>query len=131
MRLLGFGFLSWLVPFVIAVVIFPLKTSAPPLFESVMAVILAATTIVLFNRYARGSGPVSVRDAAIVGFVWLAVNWACDVPMFMVGPMRRSLASYAMDIGIAYVMIPVITAGAASLAQEARETHEARRIQHV
>lgn len=125
MRMLGFGFLSWLVPFAIAVVIFPLKSSAPPLFESIMAVVLAATTIGLFNLYARGlrqaAVPMSVRDAALVGVVWLAVNWAFDLPMFMVGPMKRSLASYAMDIGLTYVMIPVITAGAARLAQGVRQ----------
>lgn len=119
--MIGFGCLVWLIPFVISVIIFPLKTSAPPLFESVMAVVLASTTIGLFNFYAgtlrRGQGThtISVRDAAIVGFVWLAINWAFDLPMFMIGPMKESLASYTMDIGVAYLMIPVITAGAARL----------------
>src|SRR5262245_27148339 len=121
MRMIGFGCLVWLVPFVISVIIFPLKTSAPPLFECAMAVVLAATTIGLFNLYAgaprkgQGTHTISVRDAAIVGIVWLAINWAFDLPMFMTGPMKESLASYTMDIGLAYLMIPVITVGAARL----------------
>lgn len=39
--MIGFGCLVWLIPFVISAIIFPLKTSAPPLFEKMIPVITA------------------------------------------------------------------------------------------
>jgi hypothetical protein len=113
-KVVGFGFLAWLIPFAISVTLFPLKASAPGLFESCMAVVLAATTIGLLNAYAC-SRRISVPEATMLGIAWLAANWICDLPIFLFGPMQRTLASYAMDIGVTYAMIPVITIGAACL----------------
>ena len=36
-----FGFLIWLIPFVVAFIIFPLRESSRPLFESIMPVTVA------------------------------------------------------------------------------------------
>ena len=35
-KIVGFGFLMWLVPFIVSLIIYPLKTSFNPLFESIM-----------------------------------------------------------------------------------------------
>lgn len=37
-RAIFYGFLIWLIPFIVAFVIFPLRESARPLFESIMPV---------------------------------------------------------------------------------------------
>ncbi len=39
-KLAGFGFLIWLMPFLVSFVIFSLKSSNRPLFESIMPVVL-------------------------------------------------------------------------------------------
>ena len=44
-RALLFGFLVWLIPFVAAFAIFPLRQSARPLFESIMPVTVTAVVV--------------------------------------------------------------------------------------
>jgi hypothetical protein len=47
----------------------------------------------------------------------MTANWLLDGLMFSSGPMKMSLAHYAMDIGIAYLAIPIITLGLGFAAQ--------------
>jgi hypothetical protein len=46
-RLIGYGFLVWLIPFAVAFIVFPTRVEWRELFESIMAVTLAATVTVL------------------------------------------------------------------------------------
>ena len=110
-REIGFAFLAWLVPFIVAVCIFPLKTSHPPLFESLMAVTLAGSTVVIGSVYLRRTSSNVARQGIKIGLLWMAANWMLDGLMFSHGPMKMNLSHYAMDIGTAYLMIPLITIG--------------------
>ena len=110
-REVGFAFLAWLVPFAVSVCIFPLKSSHPPLFDSLMGVALAGSTVVLCFVYLRRTRDGFVYRAARVGVLWMAANWLLDGLMFCAGPMQMSLVQYAADIGTAYLMVPVITTG--------------------
>ncbi len=40
-----FGFLAWLITFVVSVLIFPLRTSQRPLFESIMPVVVTLCAV--------------------------------------------------------------------------------------
>ena len=108
-REIGFAFLSWLVPFVASVGLFPLKASHPPLFESLMGVALAGATAALGCLYLRRAAGHPVVAGARAGGLWVVANWLLDAAMFSGGPMKMSLAQYAADIGTAYLMIPAIT----------------------
>jgi hypothetical protein len=110
-REIGFAFLAWLVPFAASVCIFPLKRSHPPLFDSLMGLVLAGSTVVLCCVYLRGALDKAVYRAALAGVLWVAANWLLDGLMFCAGPMKMSLAQYAEDIGAAYLMVPIITTG--------------------
>jgi len=46
-RALGLGVVAWLAPFVVAFLAFPFRESARPLFESIMAVAVTATAVLL------------------------------------------------------------------------------------
>ena len=110
-REFGFAVASWLVPFVVSVCIFPLKSVHPPLFDSLMGTALAASTVVLGCAYLRRADGNLVAGGARAGLLWMAANWLLDGLMFSSGPMKMSLGQYVGDIGIAYLMIPVITIG--------------------
>jgi hypothetical protein len=110
-RAVWYGFLSWLWPFVIAVGIFPLKKSHTPLFESLMAVVVSATAVLLGCRYLQRHGIPSLRAAITLGSIWLLVSIGVDLPLFSWGPMKRSLADYMMDIGLTYLIYPIVLAG--------------------
>src|ERR1700689_4431853 len=88
-----FGMLSWIIPFVLSIALFPLKKPNPPLYTGLMNVIGLLTAAMLLRAYFR-SGIVSVREALLVVSLWLAVNLALDYPFFSFGPMRMTRSVY-------------------------------------
>lgn len=111
-RALLFGVLVWLVPFVVAFLIFPLREASRPLFESIMPVAVAGVTVALgvayLGRVTRGGA----REGALLGALWLAISVAIDAPLMLLGgPMQMTIAEYVADIGVTYLMIPIITTG--------------------
>jgi len=107
-----YGFLVWLIPFAVSFVIFPFHESNRPLFESIMAVTVAAVVVVCGLAYLRATGGVSLREMTLVGLLWLVISVLIDAPLMLLGgPMLMSVGAYAADIGVTYLMIPVITTG--------------------
>jgi hypothetical protein len=111
-RAVGLGLLSWLLPFAFSFLVFPLKQANAPLFDSVMAVAVVAAAGLLSRWYFRDLAA-GVGEAALLGFVWLAMNLVLDYPMFAYGPMRMSAARYYAEIGSGYLLYPAFLAGAA------------------
>lgn len=106
-----YGFLVWLIPFVVAVFIFPLKKSGSPLFESIMPVVISLCVVMFLNLYFKKVEAHFLKEGFVLGLVWFAVSIAIDLSMFMWGPMKMTFADYMMDIGLTYLMIPIITVG--------------------
>ncbi|MDH3498300.1 MAG: hypothetical protein OER21_16205 [Gemmatimonadota bacterium] len=107
-----YGLVVWLVPFVVAFAIFPLRESARPLFESIMPVAIAAGTVTLGVMYFRRVRVGLVREGLLLGGLWFAISVLIDAPLMLLGgPMQMSASQYVADIGVTYVMIPVITLG--------------------
>jgi hypothetical protein len=109
------GLASWLVPFVVSLPMFPLKQANAPLFENVMTLVVLVTAGVLLKMYFK-TRAVSVREAVLVGALWLLINLAFDYPMFAYGPMKMTAAQYYSEIGLAYLVIPAFAFAAARLA---------------
>jgi hypothetical protein len=121
-RELGFAFLAWLIPFATAVGIIPLKTLINPLFESLMGVVLAASTVLLAACYFKRLTTGYVAAGIKIGILWTIANWLLDGLMFSSGPMKMSLGQYAADIGAAYLAIPIITIGLGLVAERAAKS---------
>lgn len=101
----------WLVPFLVSLLIYPLKISVTPLFESIMPVVISLTTILLLIFYFRGKNP-DLRECTILGISWFIISIFIDLLLFLPSnPMHMSLTNYMMDIGITYLIIPVISIG--------------------
>jgi hypothetical protein len=111
-KALLFGVVVWLVPFVVAFLIFPLRESSRALFESIMPVAVAGATVVLGVAYLARVGQGMVREGILLGCLWLAISVAIDAPLMLFGgPMHMTIGEYLADIGVTYLMIPVITTG--------------------
>lgn len=107
-----FGFFVWLSAFVAAMLIFPLRESSRPLFESIMPVVLSSATAGLAVAYFRGVTRDYVKEGVLLGCLWLAINLAIDAPLMLLGgPMKMTLAEYLADIGVTYLLIPAVTIG--------------------
>jgi hypothetical protein len=107
------GFLVWLIPFLVAVLAFPLKASWRSLFESIMPLALCVVVVVCARRYFRRVGKPSVTEGVMLGLLWFAISVAIDLPLMLSPPISYSLEEYAADIALTYLMIPVITTGMA------------------
>ncbi len=110
-RALLYGFLVWLIPFVVSIVIFPIKTSLPPLFESIMPVVVTVCGVLFSNLYFRRVETGFVKEGVALGVIWLVISVGMDLLMFMWGPMKMTFVHYMMDIGLAYLIYPAITIG--------------------
>lgn len=120
-RAVLFGLLVWLVPFVVAFIIFPLRESSRPLFESIMPVAVASVTVALAVRYMRLVARDHLREGAVIGALWFVMCVLIDAPLMLFGgPMAMSIGEYMGDIGLTYVIIPVITVGIGAAVGSAR-----------
>lgn len=111
-RVIGLGFLVWLVPFLVAFLVFPLRDDARPVFESIMAVAVTAAAVAFGLAYLRRAADAGSREGLGLGLVWLVICLLVDAPLMLLGgPMQMSIGAYLGDIGLTYVSIPVVTWG--------------------
>jgi hypothetical protein len=111
--LLLFGFLSWLIPFLVSIPFYSMQGVLLVdvfLFKSIMIVVgsLVGTVlmVVLFLRLREGY----LREGILIGFSWLVINWVMDSLVLL--PMSgMDAATYFSQIGIRYLVIPIIAIG--------------------
>jgi len=101
----------WLIPFVVAVLVFPFRSSFRPLFESIMAVAVTLAAVLLANLYFRRVEASFLKEGVLLGLLWLLISLGIDLPMVAEGPMKMTLADYMADIGLTYLIIPIVTTG--------------------
>jgi hypothetical protein len=106
-----YGFLIWLIVFAVAMLIYPLRSSNRSLFESLMPVSLVTCVTAFAVLYFQRVESRPLREGILLGVVWFIVNLAIDQLMFSWGPMKMSFADYMADIGLTYLLIPVIPIG--------------------
>lgn len=114
LRAVLLGILSWFLPFVVSFVLFPVKKANPTLFSSLMFLIVLVAAGLLFRLYFRHHA-VILREAALVGVLWTAINLVCDFPMFSAGPMKMTAFAYYSEIGLVYLTFPIFALLAAPL----------------
>jgi len=106
-----FGFLLWLIPFAVSVLIFPLRMSQRPLFESIMPVVIAIWTVFFSIFYLSRRKSDYLKEGISIGIAWLLISIVLDLMIFIEGPLKMPLWDYATDIAVTYLMIPAITTG--------------------
>lgn len=116
-----YGFLIWLIPFIIAFLIFPIRTSNRAFFESFMPVVITICVVVLSVFYFRRVKADFFKEGILLGVVWFAISLVIDLMMFMPeSPMKMSFADYMMDIGLTYAIIPTVCVGFGYLLEKLR-----------
>ena len=112
-----YGLAVWAIPFVAAMIIFPLRDNERPLFESIMPVAVALAVVIFAVLYLKNLEINFLSEGIWLGILWMIMSIAIDMLLFSRGPMKMSFADYMKDIGITYLMMPVITAGMGWLEQ--------------
>ena len=116
-----YGFLLWLIPFVVSLLLFPIRSAERPLFESIMPVILSVLCVLFANLYFRTLESGFVRERVILGVLWLVISVVIDLPLLTSNPINMSFAEYIKDIGLVYLIFPTITIGFGYLLEVRRE----------
>ena len=115
-----FGFIVWLVPFVVSVIIFPLRTSLLALFESIMPVVVTICVVLFSILYFKELEAGFFKEGVILGIIWFVICIVLDLLLFMWGPMKMTFPYYMADIGLTYLIIPLITVGFGYLVEKRR-----------
>lgn len=113
----GFGFLAWLVPFVVSVSLFPLKRAGDPLFDTAKGVVVVRCAVILVSLYFQNLRGGWMREGIVLGMLWMLISLVLDGLMFSHGPMLMPVGAYLKDIGLAYLILPVISTGAGWMLQ--------------
>jgi len=119
-RILLFGFLAWLIPFIVGVAAYPIKEWKAAFFETIMAVVLVLTGVVLAHQYFKKTERLSLKDGIVTGIIWLGMAIIIDLFFFSWGPMRMTVLDYLFDIGLEYLIYPTTTGGLALMAKKQR-----------
>ncbi|MDY6931356.1 MAG: hypothetical protein SVJ22_05525 [Halobacteriota archaeon] len=109
---LFYGFMIWLIPFLVSVLIWPIHETNRALFESIMPVTLTASLVLFSVLYLRKAQSDFLREGLMIGVMWFVISLVIDLILFIPeSPMQMPLGEYMMDIGITYLLIPMICAG--------------------
>jgi len=109
-RAVLYGVLVWLIVFIVGFLAFPVRGSDRPLFESIMPVALSICVVFFSVSYFKRVDSAFVREGLLTGILWLGIGIVIDIPLFLFGgPMKTSISGYVSDIGITYLIIPIIT----------------------
>jgi len=115
-KLVGFGFLIWLIPFLVSFVIFPLRNTHRPLFESIMPVVLVFAVMIISVLYFKKIEKESLKEGVIAGVLWFVLSLVIDLMLFLpASPMQMSFSDYMVDIGLTYLIILMIPIGIGAL----------------
>lgn len=114
LKLSLYGFFIWLTPFALGMLLFPVISTESALFDTIMAVTLTIAATVFSFHYLKNT-PFSrswLTNPLLVGTYWLVIALILDTPFFILSDMTgMSAQEYFADIGLQYLMIPVITIG--------------------
>ncbi|MEE9555368.1 MAG: hypothetical protein V3W18_13860 [candidate division Zixibacteria bacterium] len=106
-----FGFLLWLIPFIVAFAIYPIRETNYPFFETIMPVTLTLCVVIFAVLYMKDLESGYIAEGVKIGIVWFLMSVVIDLFMFTWGPMKMSFGNYMMDIGLTYLIFPVVTIG--------------------
>jgi len=112
-RLIWFGFLSWLIPFVFSFLFYgqdgELNISYD-LFKSTMVVVGTLSGVYLLIKYFEKITGNYFRQGAIVGSSWLAINIILD-SLILIPMAKINFLTYFTRIGFGYFSILIISLG--------------------
>ncbi|MCK9631498.1 MAG: hypothetical protein M0R30_07625 [Methanoregula sp.] len=117
-RLIG-AFLTWLIPFVVAIPFYGPSGLLidQQLFKSLMIVVGSITAAILIIWCFRTIERDFTREAVMTGIVWLLANWILDL-IVLVGLLGMTMPDYATQIGLRYLVIPAMVIAAGVVADE-------------
>jgi hypothetical protein len=89
----------------------PLKLAYSPLFETIVPIVLTGCVVLFSVLYFRRVENTALSQALTVGLIWMGTSIGFDLLMFMWGSIKMSFGDYIADIGLTYLIYPIVTTG--------------------
>lgn len=108
-RALLYGFLTWLIPFVVAIPFYSKDGTLSIdvfLFKSIMIVLGSLVGLALIVGYFKRVERAFSREGLLIGLIWLVMNWLFDF-IFFVLITKMDMSTYFVQVGIRYLTIPI------------------------
>ena len=106
-----YGLLSWAVVFIVSMILYSIKFSHLAFFESILGILITLVGISFTIFYLKKADSPKINDGIILGLLFFLINIIMDLNMFMYGPMAMNIVKYFLDIGITYLIYPIISCG--------------------
>jgi len=119
LKIMLFGFLSWLIPFVVAFLFYD-RNGQPTMdiffIKSILMVVSAIFGAYLLIVYFKRLKDNFLKEGFVVGVSWLAINWLPDILILL--PMAKmSFEAWFTQIGLRYLAIPIFSISFGYIAQ--------------
>jgi hypothetical protein len=125
-KALLYAFMGWLIPFIAASVMYPLRAQGHPLFETVMPLSMALCGVFFSLLYLGAIGEAFAREGVILGVLCFLVGAGLELIFSVLQTSPRSLAGFLTDRGLIYLMYPIVIVGTGLILErkmrERRET---------
>lgn len=111
LKIILFGFLTWLIPFVSAFFFYTREGKLSIdifLFKSIMIVVGSISGAILLISYFRRITASYFKEGVMVGFIWLGINILLDL-LVLIPMSGMSIADYFTQIGLRYLVIPAMS----------------------
>jgi uncharacterized membrane protein YpjA len=118
-----FGFLTWLVPFVVGFLFY--SPQGQPVvdalvFKAIMIVVGSITGTVLLVLYFRKVEKNYLSEGITVGLVWFVLNVLLDL-LILVPMSKMAIGTYFAQIGLGYLTIPTMSIAVGLIAKVTSE----------
>ena len=111
LRIILFGLLTWLIPFVSAFFFYTREGRLSIdifLFKSIMIVVGSISGAILLVSYFRKINSSYFKEGVTVGFIWLGINILLDL-LVLIPMSGMPIADYFTQIGLRYLVIPAMS----------------------
>ena len=114
LKMILFGLITWIVPFVTSFLFFNMETQQLSInelfFKSIMIVEGGLIGVFLFVHYFRKISDRFVKEGLIIGLCWFLINIVLDV-VVLLPTSQMDFGTYFQQIGMRYLLIPIISLG--------------------
>ena len=112
-KIIYFGFLAWLIPFLASFFFYSKDGQLNiniDLFKSMMVVTGMLSGTFLLVKYFRKVKNNFLSEGIIVGLIWFVINIGLDL-IILVPMSKMTNSDYFMQIGLRYLSIPILAIG--------------------
>mgnify|MGYP000903554764 FL=1 len=106
-----FGFLIWLVPFIVGFLFYSPEGEIridPLAFKAIMTIVSTITQAVLLVSYFRKIEKNYLPESIMVGLIWISINIVLDI-LILIPMSKMTIGTYFTQIGMQYLTIPTIS----------------------